>query len=70
MLRSTKEERKQKKKLHYKHLDKLRGVCLQILNFFNISGMDEVALFKLGKCVEYGRVHPRGEQFSHERGVV
>ena len=38
-------------------------LCLQILNSFNISGMDEATLFKFGKWVEYGRVHRRGENF-------
>jgi len=33
------------------------SVCLQILNSFNVSGMDEATLFKFGKWVEYGRVH-------------
>ena len=34
------------------------SVCLQILNSFNISGMDEATLFKFDKWVEYGRVSP------------
>ena len=38
-------------------------VCLQIINFVNISGMDEATFVKFGRLVEYGRVHPRGEKF-------
>ena len=41
----------------------LLGICLQIVNSFSISGMDEAMLFKFGKWVEYGRVHPGGEKF-------
>jgi len=39
------------------------SVCLQILNSFDISGMDEAMLFKFGWWVEYGRVHHKGEKF-------
>ena len=45
------------------------SVCLQILNFFSISAMDEATLFKFGKWVEYGRVHPRGEKFPLKGGL-
>jgi len=34
------------------------SVCLQILNSFNISGMDEATLFKFDKWVGYDGVHP------------
>jgi len=37
--------------------------ALQILNSFNISGMDEAMLFRFGKWVENGTVRPRGEKF-------
>jgi len=39
------------------------GVCLRILNSYNISGLDGAMLFKFAKWVEYGRVHPSGEHF-------
>ena len=29
------------------------SVCLQIVNSFNISGMDEATLFKFGKWIDY-----------------
>ena len=42
-----------------------RCICLSakilILNSFNISGVDEAALFKF--WVECNRIHPRGEKF-------
>ena len=37
------------------------SVCLQSVNSFSISVMDEAALFKFGIWVEYGMVHPTGE---------
>jgi len=33
------------------------SVCLQILNSFNISGMDEATLFKFGKWIDYSKSH-------------
>ena len=38
-------------------------VCLQILNSFNMSGMDGATLFKFVKWVKYGRFQTRGEKF-------
>jgi len=32
--------------------------------------MDEATLFKFGKWVEYGRVHPRGEKFPLKGGSL
>jgi len=40
------------------------SLCLQILNSLNISGMDEATLFKFGKLVEYGMVHPEDKKLS------
>jgi len=37
--------------------------CLSDILNFNISKIDEVTFFKLGRWIEYGRVHPRGEKF-------
>ena len=35
----------------------------EILNPFNISGMDEATLFKFGNCIEYGKSHLKGKKF-------
>jgi len=43
------------------------SVQLQILNSFNISGMDEAAVFKFGKWVEYGRFTPGVKNFPQKR---
>jgi len=39
------------------------SVCLQILNPFNVSGIDEATLFKFGKWVKYDRVSPGVKNF-------
>jgi len=41
----------------------LSVLCLQMLNSFNISVMDEAMLFKFGKWIEYGRMQLRGKKF-------
>jgi len=46
------------------------SVCLQILNSFNISGMDEATLLKWKWGLGFGRVHTRNEKNSSEAGVV
>ena len=35
-------------------------LLFEILNPFNISGMDEATLLKLRKCIDYGECHTRG----------
>ena len=46
------------------------SVCLQILNSFNISGMDEATLFKFDKWVGYDGVHPGVKNlFQKGRGL-
>ena len=42
----------------------LHGICLQIVNSFNVSGINEATLFKFGSWIEYGRVHPGVKNFS------
>ena len=35
-------------------------ILFEILNPFNISGMDEATLFKFRKGIDYGECHTRG----------
>ena len=43
------------------------SVQLQILNSFNISGMDEATLIKFGKWIDYGKSHRSGEKVPMKR---
>jgi len=42
------------------------SVCLEILNSFNISGIDETTLFQFGKWIDYSKFHPKGKKITQK----